>query len=173
MQYEAKFIATPEDAVVGYRMFNRWPDDFLKLCAIGSIVAIVIFGVAACILHTWVLAIGGMWTGAGVFGIPWLMEWRIRHAAKKSRPEEVKVYFTDEGIEVSNDITQNKHSWREIKKVMLDERGVLFSIDLEDHSGAFSFFIPVHAFVDGYFPLKELKLLTKQKTAPRFLAARF
>jgi hypothetical protein len=94
------------------------------------------------------------------------MEFRVRHAAKKSKPEEIKVYFTDEGIEVTSNIAQSKHSWREIKKVTLDERGVLLSINLEDHSGFFSFFIPAHAFTGGYFPLKELKLLAKQKTAP-------
>ena len=165
MRYEAKFTPTIEDVLVGYRMLNRWPNDFLKLCAFGGIVAVVIFGVAGCILHAWILGIGGIFIGAGIFGIPWFKEWRIRQAAKKSKPEEVKVYFMEEGIEVSNNIIQEKHSWHEIKKVVLDERGVLFSIDSKDHSAFFSFFIPAHAFVDGYFPLKELKLLTKQKTA--------
>jgi hypothetical protein len=161
MRYEARFTPTVEDVVVGYRMANRQPNDFLKLCAIGGIVAVVIFDVAACILHFAFLGIIGLLMGAGFYGGPWFAEWRVRHQAGKSKPEEIKVYFMDEGIEVTNNITQHKHSWREIKKVMLDERGVLISIDLEDRSGFISFFIPAHAFVGGYFPLKELKLLTK------------
>jgi hypothetical protein len=166
MRYEAKFTPTVEDALAGYRMVNRQPNDLLKLCAIGGILAVVIFSIASYILHTWILAIGGVWIGIFTFSIVWLMEFRIRRAAKKSRPEEIKANFTDEGIEVSDNISQNKCPWGEIKKIILDERGVLISIDLTDHSGFVSFFIPARAFVGGYYPLKELKLLMKQKNIP-------
>jgi hypothetical protein len=161
MRYEAKFTPTVEDVLVGYRMVNRWPNDILKLCAFGAVTAVVVFGVAGCVLHAWILGIGGVWIGAGIFGFMWFLEWRVRRAAEKSKPEEVKVCFTEDGIEVSNNIIQNKHSWHEIKKLILDERGVLFSIDSKDRSEFFSFFVPAHAFVGGYFPLKELKLLKK------------
>lgn len=162
MRYEAKFTPTVDDVLTGYRMSNRRPNDFLKLCAIGSITAVLIFGVAAFILHFPALGISGIFVGAGVFGFPWFAEWRVRHAAEKSKPEEVKVYFTDEGVEVSNIVIQTKRSWHEIKKAVLDERGVLLYVD----SLNFSFFIPAHAFVGGY-PLKELKLFMNEKTAPR------
>jgi hypothetical protein len=66
MRYEAKFTPTVEDVLVGYRMINRQPNDFLKLCAIGGATAFVVFGVAACVVHAWILAIGGIWIGAGI-----------------------------------------------------------------------------------------------------------
>jgi hypothetical protein len=159
MRYEAKFTPTVEDAVTGHRMLNRQPYDYLKLCAFGGITAVVVFGIAAYFLHSLVFGVGGIFVGGGCAGLPWLMEWNFRRIAKKSKPEEQTFYFTEDGFEFSNSVMQSKDTWDKITKASLDGRGMLLYVGSE----GYCFFIPARAFVDGYFPLQELKSLLSRK----------
>jgi YcxB-like protein len=159
MRYEAKFTPTVEDAVTGYRMLNRQGDDFLMLCVFGGITAVIVFGIAAYVLHFLALGVTGIFVGGGVVGVPWLMEWNFRRRTKKIKPEEQKFFFTEDGFEFSNSFMQSKETWDKITKASLDERGMLLYVGSQN----FCFFIPAHAFVDGYFPLQELKSLLASK----------
>ena len=159
MRYEAKFTDTVEDALRGYRMSNRQGDDFLKLCAFGGVTALVVFGIAAYVLHFPVLAVTGVFVGGGVLGVPWLMEWNVRRLAKKTKHEEQTFYFTEDGFEFSNSFMQSKDTWDKITKASLDERGMLLYVSSQN----FCFFIPARAFVGGYYPLQELKSLLSSK----------
>ncbi|HEV2437724.1 MAG TPA: hypothetical protein VG077_17150 [Verrucomicrobiae bacterium] len=159
MRYEAKFIPTEEDVVTGYRMHNRQPDDFLKLCAFGGILAVVIFGVAAYLFHAIIIGVTGLVVGIGTFGAVWLLEWNFRRHLKESKPEELRFYFTDDGVEFSTSSQQWKYRWDELTKSLIDKRGVLLDVSLE----SFYVFIPAGAFVGGYYPLQELKSLLSSK----------
>jgi YcxB-like protein len=159
MRYEAKFTPTVEDVMTGYRMFKRQPDDFLKLCAFGGITALVIFGIAAYVLHFLMLAVTGILTCSSVIGVPWLSEWNARRHLKKSKPEELKFYFTEDGVEFSSSSQQWKYRWDELTKSLVDKRGVLLNVSSE----SFYTFVPAGAFVGGYFPLPELKSLLSSK----------
>jgi hypothetical protein len=158
MRYEAKFTPTVDDAVTGWRMLNRQGDDFLKLGVFGGITAIVIFGIAAFILHAIPLGIGGIFIGVFIPGMLWLMEWNFRRRVKKVKPEEQKIFFTDDGFEFSNGLMQSKETWDIITRASLDKRGILFYIGSQNSS----FFVPARAFVDG-FPLQEMKSLLLRK----------
>ena len=162
MRYEAKFTPTEEDALTGYRMFKRQPDDFLKLCAFGGILAVVVFGIASYFLHTFVIGITGIFVGGGTFGIMWLSEWNFRRHIKKSKPEELKFYFTEDGVEFSSSSQQWKYGWNELTKSLIDKRGMLLNVSPE----SFFTFIPARAFVGGNFPLQELKSLLSSKKMP-------
>jgi hypothetical protein len=158
MRYEAKFTPTVESELTGFHVSRRQPDDFLKLCAFGGIFAVVIFGIAGYFLHSIGFGAGGIFIGGGIFGIMWLSEWSFRRHIKKSKPEELKFYFTEDGVEFSTSSQQGKYRWNELTKSLLDKRGVLL-----DNSEGFCVFIPAGAFVGGYFPLPELKLLLSSK----------
>ena len=153
MRYQAKFTPTEENALTGYRMHERQPNDFLKLCAFGGIVAAVILGVAAYLLHFLVIGVTGLAVGIAVFGAAWLPEWNFRRHLNKSKPEELTFCFTEDFVEFSTSSGQWKYGWDELKKSLIDERGVLLDVSSE----SFFVFVPADAFVGGYYPLHELK----------------
>jgi hypothetical protein len=158
MRYEAKFTPTMESELTAYRVSRRQPDDYLKLCAFGGVLAVVVFGIAGYFLHSMWFGANGIFIGGFVFGIIWLSEWNFRRRLKNSKPEELKFYFTEDGVEFSTSSQQGKYRWDELTNSVLDKRGVLLN-----NSGGFCVFIPAGAFVGGNFPFQELKLLLSSK----------
>lgn len=157
MRYAAKFTATPEDIVTGYRMRHRHSDDTWKLCLFGAALLLVIFGVAAYLMDdSLIFFVGACTAPAPLF--PLLMEWDVRRRAKKTPWHEVQFWFSEEGVEFSSRTLQVKHDWSLIPKASVDERGLLLHTDEINCA-----FIPSRAFTSGYFPRQELKELLARK----------
>jgi hypothetical protein len=169
MRYEAKYIPTVEDWLTAIHMHNKKrDDDNRKLCVFIGVGLAIIFNIAAYCLHFLALSIFGILFGILMPLMPWLirqvsdlgirMEDRIRRRSKEAKEEALQYYFTEDGVEFSKDVAQSNYSWNVFTKSLLDERGILLCLGLKDLH-----FIPSRAFVDGYFPLQELKSLVSRK----------
>jgi hypothetical protein len=158
MRYEATFTPTVEDVIAGYRMHNRQRDDVWKLCILGMVGIVLVFGIAAVAMDFLLIGIVGVLVGSVAFGSPMLIEWKIRRFANEQQPEEVRLCLSEDGVEFSSRVAQGKHTWDLITKACLDERGIILYTGPQNYS-----FIPARAFVSGYFPRQELKALLSPK----------
>ena len=158
MRHEAVFTPTVDDMLAAYRMHNRQPNDVWKLYLMGGVGVALVFGIAAVLMDFLVIGAVGIVVGAVAFGAPMLLELNIRRFAKKLKPEEVRYFFSEEGVEFQTRLAQVKHTWDLITKASLDERGIIL------YTGPLSYsFVPARAFVSGYFPRQELKALLSAK----------
>lgn len=162
MRYEARFTLTDEDLVTAYRMHKRETAFTRNLYILAGVIAVVLFAVIAHFMQRPQMVVFGLVFGVIAGASPFLIEWRIRSAGKKMKAEEVRCYFSEEGLEFQNKFGQVKYTWDLVVKASLDERGLLF------YTGPMSYsFVPARGFVSGYFPRAELRtlLLAKLKNA--------
>ena len=72
MEYRAQFTPTADDAISAHRMRYRQSDDAWKAHAIGGLLAIGVFSVAAAYFRFIGFIISGVFVGLVVAAMPWM-----------------------------------------------------------------------------------------------------
>ena len=160
-RFGGTYTPSVDDAVTAYRMHERISLQSRRLHLLGGALFLIVFGGIGIVMKFPEIIWLGVLLSPLFFLTSWMRDRAAKGHARKRTYEELSIAFTDEGISAVSQNWRNEHSWKTVKKVRIDGRGVLVYTDQEGFH-----FIPARAFGTP-FPERELRefLVTKVQTA--------